>query len=110
MKAILVITALFTFLWCAQGAESGGWEGLITHKDSEKELRTAPRITIQTTVQHTNSASVVLLVENQTGVDIDYYGYGKDIPRVFIKEKRDGKWVATIWDWCVTGRERHVVK
>ena len=35
MKALSVITAMFAFLGCVQGAESPGWEGLIAHKGSE---------------------------------------------------------------------------
>ena len=104
MKAILVISALFSYL-CCQGAESVGWERWIGHKGSEKELRATPTITVQKTID----AKVYLLVENRTGVDVEYYGRG-NTPKIFIKEKRDGKWVATSWDWCGTGIERRVVK
>jgi hypothetical protein len=106
MKAMPVIAALFAFICCAQGAESHSWDRLITRKHSEKELRTKPTIT----VQNTNRTTVMLLVENRTGVDIEYYGYSKATPQMFLKEKRDGKWVATSWDWCGTGMEKHVVK
>jgi hypothetical protein len=111
MKAIPVIAGLFACLCCAQGVESLGWEGLITHTNSEKELRTAPTIT----VQRTNKARVYLRVRNRTGIDIEYYGYryygySKITPQIFIKERRDGKWVATFWNYCGVGMERHVVK
>ena len=106
MKAIPVITVLFSYLCSVQGAESVGWERIITHKSSEKELRSAPTIT----VQRTNQAIVHLRVENRTGVDIEYHGYSKATPQIFMKERREGKWVATSWDWCGTGMESHVVK
>jgi len=106
MKAIPIITAMFAFLCCAPGAELPGWEGLITHTNSERELRATPTIT----AQRTNEARIYLRVENRTGIDIEYHGYSKDTPQIFIKEKRDGKWVATSWDWCGTGMQRHVLK
>ena len=106
MKAISGIAALFASLCYAQGAEPVGWERMITHKNSEKELRTVPTIAVQST----NGVKVHLGVENSTGIDIEYYGYSKETPQIFIKERRDGKWVATSWDWCGTGMERHVVK
>lgn len=34
----------------------------------------------------------------------------KETPQIFVKEKRDGKWVATSWDWCGTGLKSHIVK
>jgi len=106
MKAITFITALFALLFCAQGAESLGWESLINHTNSEKELRATPTITVQRTIE----AGVYLRVENRTGIDLEFHGYSKGTPQIFIKEKRDGKWVATSWDWCGTGMEKHVVK
>ena len=106
MKAILIITALLTCLFCVRGEESTGWETLITHKSSEKELRALPVVA----VHNTNDTCVYLRVENRTGINIRYYGYNKDTPQIFIKEKREGKWVATSWDWCGTGMESHVLK
>ena len=110
MKALLIITTLFARVCCALGADFLDWEGLIAHKDSEKELRATPTISVLKTVQNTNSLTVVLLIENRTGIDIKYYGYNEDHPQVFIKEKRDGKWVATAWDWCGTGMERYLLE
>jgi hypothetical protein len=106
MKAIHVIITLFAFLSCAQGAESLGWEKLFNHSNSQKELRAAPTIT----VQRINKTRVYLRVENRTGIDIEYSGYSKEAPRIFTKEKRDGKWVATSWNWCATDMKQHVLK
>lgn len=81
-----------------------------SHKDDDKELRAVPVITIQKTVPNDKPATVVLQVENRTGIDIDYFGYSKFRPQLFFKKKRGGKWEATAWDWCGTGMEKHVLK
>ena len=106
MKAISAIAAFFIFLCCAHAEEAFGWEDLITHTNSEGELRAMPTIT----VRKIKKARVYVRVENRTGVDIEYSGYSKETPQIFIKEKHDGKWVATRWNWCGAGMSEYVVK
>jgi len=106
MRVISIIAMLLSHLCWAQGEESVTWEIIAAHKSSEKELRALPTITIE----KTNETRIYLRIENRTGVDIEYYGYGKETPQKFFKDKRDGKWVATAWDWCGTGMERYVMK
>lgn len=110
MKTFCIVAALFTLVSCVKGVKAPGWEELISHKDSDRELRAAPVITIQKSVQNDKLATMVLLVENQTGIDIDFFGYSKFRPQLFFKKKRGGNWEATAWDWCGTGMEKHVLK
>ena len=105
MKTLCVIAALFTLVSCVKGVKGPGWEELISHKDCDRELRAAPVITVQKIAQNDKSATVVLQVENRTGIDIDYFGYSKCRPQLFFRKKRGGKWEATTWNWCGTGME-----
>jgi len=109
MQVIVAVLGLFALSLNAQVTEPSDWESLMAHKDSERELRSAPTITVQST----NRKEITLRVENRTGIDLVFraYAYGtKKTPQTFYKEKRDGKWVATSWEWCGTGLQKHIVK
>jgi hypothetical protein len=110
MKTTSVILALFAICFCVRGAVSSDWESEVVHKFSQKDLQTTPKITVQKVVQDSNQGNVVLLVENRTGIDLAYNGYSEKGPQLFVKQKRYGKWVATSWDWCGTGMEKHVLR
>jgi len=105
MKTILVFASFLLCLHCTNAADSIGWETFTAHKNGDKVLRKLPVVSVQSA----KYGKVVIRVQNNTGMNLRYCGYGKNTPRMFIKEKRDGKWMPTVWDWCGTGLNEHVL-
>jgi len=75
------------------------WETLVSHKGAERNLRAMPSVKVQKVV----GSTALIRIENRTGLTLTYYGYGRECPQTFVKERRFGRWVDTSFAWCGTG-------
>ena len=109
MKYFLALSFSLFFLTTAipVGAEDAlSWAGLIAYKKGQKELHKLPEIK----VLRIEDKKVFIEVKNNTGIDLNYSGYGKNSTQFFMKNKKNGEWVPTSWARCKTGISEYQLK
>jgi len=115
MKAITTTGILYFLVGISilQGCVSLGWDVDYGHKDGERILKKAPKIT----VVKREGEFISIKIQNNTGEDLTYDGYSSNNPPCFFKTKDksyngmfNNGWSATYMDMYWGGITQYVIK
>ena len=103
MKSIAVTCFTLIAALTTAATDLHGWQKIIAHEDGEEELSNLPTVTITSR----NESNACVKVANQTGENLEYYGYGESYPQLFFKSLETGTWAPAGWHWCGTGMSKY---
>src|SRR4051812_30132694 len=92
---LLLMMLLVAFV--SPASSQAGWRSNF-NKLNESPLTSLPKVESKK-----ENGNWLVHVQNNTDSALQYSGYGKDSPQMFIEEFKDGQWIDTQWAWCGTG-------